>query len=107
MESFDLARMQPQDGAASHARCLGIEGEAYLCYAHYGELRNAYRPRYAVETARKSVTWRADVPAGKYQAVWHDPKTSRELARAEFNAPGALTTPEHSEDIALELRRLR
>ncbi|MFN0105847.1 MAG: cellulase family glycosylhydrolase [Bryobacteraceae bacterium] len=109
LEGFDLARMQPQDGAASHARCLGHAGEAYLCYAHYGELRNGYRPRYAVETARKSVAWRMQVPVGRYEAIWHDPKTGNPLGRGTFESTGAgpLQTPEHSEDIALELRRVR
>lgn len=105
-EKFDLAQMRPLDGVSSHARCLGIAGEAYLCYAHYGELRNGFRPRYAVETAKKTVAWRMQVPEGKYEAIWHDPKTGKELGRAAFDATGPLTTPEHSEDIVLELRRL-
>jgi uncharacterized iron-regulated membrane protein len=76
----------------------------YLCYAHYGELRNAYRPRYAVETAKKTVTWRMQAPDGRYLAVWLDPKTGKELGRAEWTAGAPLVTPENSEDIVLTLR---
>lgn len=105
----DLAALRPMEGVASHARCLGSEGEAYLCYAHYGEIRNQFRPRYAVETAKRSVTWRVQVPAGRYEAVWLDPKTGNTLGRDGFEStgPGPLRTPEHSEDIALELRRVK
>ena len=105
-DRLDLAKARPLDGVSSHARCLGAAGEFYLCYAHYGEKRNGFRPSYAVETARKTVAWRMQVPAGRYQAVWLDPKSGKELGRAEFDATGSLTTPEHTEDIALELRRL-
>jgi len=105
-ENFDLAAMRPIDGVSSHGRCLGAEGVAYLCYAHYGELRNAFRPRYAVETAKKTVTWRLQIPPGKYRAIWHDPKSGKELGRTEIEAGAPITTPEHTEDIALELRRL-
>lgn len=106
-ERQNLAAMRPAEGVVSHARCLGQEGVAYLCYVHYGELRNQFRPRYAVETAKKSVTWRAILPAGQYEAVWWEPKTGRELARAAVTSNGSteLKTPEHSEDLALELRR--
>jgi hypothetical protein len=105
MDRFDLAVLRPLEGVSSHARCLGQAGQVYLCYGHYGELRNGYRPRYAVETAKKTVAWRLQIPEGRYQAVWHDPKTGKELGRATIET-GAITTPEHTEDIALELRRL-
>lgn len=105
LEEVNLARAQPLDGASSHGRCLGQAGVEYLCYAHYGELRNAYRPRYAVETAKKTVTWRMQAPEGRYLAVWLDPKTGKELGRAEWTAGAPLVTPEHSEDIVLTLRR--
>ncbi len=103
----NLAAVRPAEGVVSHARCLGEEGKSYLCYAHYGELRPHFRPRYAVETAKKSVTWRASLPAGQYQAVWWEPRTGRELARGLVVSTGSaeLKTPEHTEDIALELRR--
>jgi uncharacterized iron-regulated membrane protein len=94
------------EGASSHGRCLGQAGVEYLCYAHYGELRNAYRPRYAVETAKKTVTWRMQAPEGRYLAVWLDPKTGKELGRTDWTAGAPLPTPEHSEDIVLTLRRV-
>ncbi len=106
MEKFNLAALRPMEAVTSHARCLGDSGKAYLCYAHYGELRNGFRPRYAVETAKKKVMWRLQVPDGKYEAIWLDPKTGIELGRATVESGGPLNTPEHSEDIALELRRL-
>ncbi|MBL8240679.1 MAG: cellulase family glycosylhydrolase [Bryobacterales bacterium] len=104
---LDLAVMAPAEGVASQGRCLGAStGTMYLCYAHYGELRNAYRPRYAVETSKKTVAWRMQLPEGRYEAIWWDPKTGKELGRGSWQAGTPLTTPEHSEDIALELRRL-
>jgi hypothetical protein len=105
-ERFDLTAMQPLEGVSSHGRCIGNAGTAYLCYAHYGEIRSGFRPRYAVETAKKTVAWRLQIPAGKYQAIWHDPKSGKELGRTTLDAGAAITTPEHSEDIVLELRRL-
>jgi hypothetical protein len=104
-----IVKMSPQPAAASHARCLGQEGELYLCYAHYGELRNGFRPRYAVETAKKIVEWRVQVPPGRYQAVWWDPKTGQSIGKSEFEMDWgmSLRTPEHAEDIALELIRTR
>jgi len=103
---LNLAAMRPQEGVLSHGRCLGTPGEQYLCYAHYGELRNGYRPKYAVETGKKTMTWRLQAPEGKYLAIWHDPKSGKELRRETIESRAPLTTPEHSEDIALELRRV-
>jgi hypothetical protein len=105
LDRVGFVKMRPQEGLSSHGRCLGEEGRAYLCYAHYGELRNAFRPRYAVETAKKTVTWRVQAPGGNYEAIWHDPKTGKELGRGEWQGGAPLTTPEHAEDIVLELRR--
>lgn len=106
MDRFDLAVMRPLEDVASHGRCLGEPGKSYLCYSHYGELRNGYRPRYAVETSKKTVAWRMQIPPGRYAATWLDPKTGKELGRAEYAGTGALTTPAHTEDIALELRQI-
>ena len=105
VNEFELEKMAPLEGVTSHARCLGEAGVAYLCYAHYGELRNSFRPRYAVETSKKTAQWRLQAPAGKYEAVWLDPKTGKELGRSVVDAAGPLPAPEHSEDIALTLRR--
>lgn len=108
-DRFDLPKFQPMTGVASHARCLGQDGETYLCYAHYGELRNNFRPKYAVDTSKKTVEWRIQAPPGKYQAIWHDPKTGRELGQSVFETypSSPLKTPEHGEDIVLEIRRMR
>ncbi len=103
-----LVKMSPQPAVASGARCLGQEGELYLCYGHYGELRNSHRPRYTVETTKKTVEWRIQVPPGQYQAEWWDPKSGQSLGKGTFTMDWgmSLKTPEHSEDIALELRRI-
>jgi hypothetical protein len=109
LDRTSIVKMSPQPSASSVGRCLGQEGELYLCYAHSGELRNGFRPRYAVETTKRTAEWRIQVPPGRYQAIWHDPKTGLEIGRGTFEMDWgmSLKTPEHSEDIALELRRLR
>lgn len=106
-EDVDFVKMRPLESVSSHGRCLGLAGEQYLCYAHYGELRSGYRPRYAVEASKKTATWRVQADEGRYEVVWMDPKSGKELGRAEWVAGTPLTTPEHSEDIALRLRRVR
>jgi hypothetical protein len=104
-----LVRMSPQPAVASGARCLGQEGEVYLCYGHSGELRNGFRPRYAIETTRRTAEWRVQVTPGRYSAAWWDPKTGQEMSRAVFEMDWgmSLRVPEHSEDIVLELTRLK
>lgn len=106
-DGLPLGKMKPMESISSQGRCLGDLGETYLCYAHYGELRNGYRPRYAVEASRKKIAWRVSVPEGRYEAVWMEPKTGKELGRSVVDVAAGLETPEHSEDIALVLRRVR
>lgn len=109
LDRSSIVKMSPQPGVSSEGRCLGEEGELYLCYSHTGELRNGYRPRYAVETARRTVEWRVQVPPGRYRAVWWDPKTGNEVSRSTFEMDWgmSLRTPEYSEDVALELIRMK
>ncbi len=104
-----LVRMSPQPAAVSAARCLGEPGVEYLCYAHHGELRNDHRPRYTVAVGKRMAEWRIQLPPGEYSATWWDPKTGAELGRATVTMDwtAALRTPEYSEDLALELRRVR
>lgn len=104
---LNLATMRPLDSVTSHGRCLGEAGKTYLCYAHYGELRNGFRPRYAVDTTKKSTAWRVQLPAGRYEATWHDTKAGKVILRSTVTAGEAVQTPEHTEDIAVVFRRLR
>lgn len=105
-DTLPLVRLRPQEAMSSQARCLGDPGQVYLCYSHYGELRSGYRPGYSVATGKRTMTWRVQAPAGRYEAIWHDPANRKVLARAPWTSGQPLETPPHAEDIALELRRL-
>jgi hypothetical protein len=54
------------------------------------------------------VTLKLDLPAGKYQMHWIDPKTGRTLGRNRFDHAGgvkAMVSPAFTEDIALKVTR--
>ncbi|HEY7119599.1 MAG TPA: putative collagen-binding domain-containing protein, partial [Tepidisphaeraceae bacterium] len=71
-------------------RVLGQEGKAYALYLHGGT----------------SAELKLDLPAGKYQAEWIDPRTG-EVGKSEAIEHGGgertFTSPDYTQDIALRI----
>ncbi|MBL8235011.1 MAG: hypothetical protein JNL98_41300, partial [Bryobacterales bacterium] len=82
-------------------------GKQYALYLHHGKVMADYRPRYVVRTNRQTATLSLQLPAGSYVARWWNPRSGRVEATENFLHQGSgkqLTSPQYSEDIALELK---
>lgn len=95
---FDFLRMQPDEsviavrGAAEGAKAwaLAEPGEQYAAYVRGGS----------------GLVLRLDLPAGRYQTTWIDPRDGRELKAETITAASGATeleAPDFAEDVALKL----
>lgn len=99
IEGFEFVKMKPMHEVVRTARtdkfrayCLAEAGRAYAVYAH-GERRDAIA---------------LDLPAGRYEAKWIDPRTGEELGGESIDHGGgerAINTPRYEVDIALRVVR--
>jgi len=112
--SFDFVKMRPDKsfivgGVPSGVFCRGISqpGEQYALYLHHstGGRKEDY---YTVTPGKYLEKLVLELPAGKYRADWVDPASGTEVGTESFTHRGGtrtLTTPKHSVDIALRIRR--
>jgi hypothetical protein len=115
MDRFEFIRMAPHDElisagvpAESSARMLAETGRAYALYLHHGKVMRGYRPGYAVKTSRQQTNVGLNLPAGSFVVRWLHPSSGKTEPEAQMEHAGGifwLTTPEYSEDIAVELKR--
>ena len=111
---FDFVRMHPDttliaSGVPADATVtvLGEAGKQYAIYLHHGKVMPDHRPRYVVRSSRQSVTLTLQLPQGNYTARWWNPRTGTIDATENFSHTGSgkqLTSPQYSEDIALDIR---
>ncbi len=96
LHRFDFVRMKP-DGSVIHggvpqgasARALVGPGKAYALYLHPGDGWSVLN---------------LDLPAGRYDAEWLDPRTGRRVKSERFRHDGgvrSLAVPKFTEDAAL------
>ncbi len=101
IEGFDFVRMAPDSKVIARAvpettsvRALGEPGKAYAIYAHGGT----------------KVELMLDLPAGRYDADWLNPRTGKVEKSQQLTSGGSrvnLTSPPYTEDIALRIRRVQ
>jgi len=115
MYGFDFLKMRPEMSfvvnkipAGVHVRSISQSGQQYALYLHHGQggTGGAYKvvPGSFVEELELSL------PAGKYKADWVDPASGSEVGSETCNHAGGnrtFTTPRHSVDIALRMKRVQ
>jgi hypothetical protein len=99
IEGFDFLKMAPHDEVVTGgvpegavARCLAEPGKQYALY-----LKGGTQAELAL-----------DVPKGRYQAEWLNPRTGKVEDTQTLRHPGGTLTlgsPGYAEDVALSLRR--
>jgi hypothetical protein len=112
IESFDLTKMRPGrgfvvSGIPEGAWCRGMSqpGQQYALYHHHSKLKPYV---YKVVPGDYSERLVLELPAGSYVAEWVDPSTGSVLGTEKFAHPGGqhtASTPKHSVDMALRIKR--
>ena len=114
MYSFDFLKMRPdrtfvRGGVALgvYARGMSQPGKQYAYYHHHSTFgRNT--ASYKVTPGSYQEHMVLHLPAGSYQADWIDAANGSVISSEKFSHQGgdrALTTPVHSVDIALRIKR--
>jgi hypothetical protein len=113
--SFDFIKMHPDtnfvvSGIPGGTYCRGISqpGEQYALYHHHSVLGDS-KSYYVVTPGKYAETLVLDLPGGTYQADWIDPASGSVVGSLRFTHQGGdkdLTTPEHTVDIALRIKRI-
>jgi hypothetical protein len=112
-DGLEFVRMAPAavaDLEGAPARALAESGRAYAIYVHHGREVKGAKPRYQVDAAAREVRVSVELPAGTYRGEWVNTTTGGVEKAESFAHQGGrreLTTPRHTEDIALRLRRGR
>ncbi len=101
IEGFNFVKMTPDAKAiarvvpeATSARTLSEPGQAYAIYLHGGT----------------KVELTLNLPAGRYQAEWLNPRTGKVESSQEIQSHGSrveVASPRYEEDVALRIRRIR
>ena len=111
--SFNFLKMHQDKtfivgGVPAGAHCRGISepGQQYALYLHHSTDSN--EPAYRVTPGRYSEKLVLHLPAGSYKADWVAPATGSVVSTGTFMHQGGnrtFTTPKHSIDIALRIKR--
>jgi hypothetical protein len=114
MYSFDFLKMRPDRTFVRggvplgvYARGMSEPGKQYSYYHHHSTFgRNT--ASYKVTPGNYQENLLLSLPAGSYQADWVDAATGAVISSEKFNHEGGnhtLTTPVHSVDVALRVKR--
>jgi hypothetical protein len=113
MYSFDFLKMSPDKSlvvsgirSGGHLRSISQPGQQYALYLHHGQggTKSAYKVvpgSYVEELVLK-------LPPGTYKTDWVDPASGKKSGSETFEHSGGnrtFTTPRHSVDVALRIRR--
>jgi hypothetical protein len=113
MYSFDFLKMTPDKSlvvsgipSGGHLRSISQPGQQYALYLHHGQggTKSAYKVvpgSYVEELVLK-------LPPGTYKTDWVDPASGKKSGSETFEHSGGnrtFTTPRHSVDVALRIRR--
>jgi hypothetical protein len=91
--------------AGVYYRGISERGEQYALYHHHSKLKEYV---YEVVPAIYEERLVLDLPAGTYRADWIEPSTGAVLGTETFKHPNgqrSFSTPKHSVDLALRIRR--
>lgn len=105
LSRFQFIKMKPD--ATQPVRTLSEPGKQYAVYIHHGKIMSDHRPRYLVESKRQTTNFTLNLTPGTYTAQWWDPKKGpigQPESFTQTTATRQFTTPQYTEDIALELR---
>jgi hypothetical protein len=113
IHSFDFLKMHPEisyvvNGIPPGAYCRGMseEGKQYALYHHHSTGGNG--SMYTVTPGDYTENLVLNLPAGTYRADWVDPASGSVVGTDTFTHQGGnrtFTTPAHSVDIALRVKR--
>lgn len=115
LQRLDFVHTSPEAGvvtavnpAGTPVRVLADPGRNYGVYVYHAEQKEKgeERGKYVISGGEQRVTLTLDLPAGKYTALWIDPKTGGERGKEKFAHAGGervLKSPAHTEDIALHI----
>jgi hypothetical protein len=112
IEGFDFLKMRPDRKfvvsgmpAGAYFRGISERGRQYALYHHHSKLKPYV---YQVVPGAYEEHLILDLPAGTYQADWLEPATGAVLGTETLTHSGGelpISTPKHSVDIALRIRR--
>jgi len=115
MYSFDFLKMSPQPtfvlgGIPAGTYCRGISetGKQYALYHHHSKIKSDNTSSYEAIPGSYEEDLELELPGGKYKADWVDPASGTVLGSETFTHQGGnriFTTPTHSVDIALRIKR--
>jgi hypothetical protein len=115
MYGFDFLKMRPDRNfvvsgtpAGAHLRSMSQIGQQYALYLHHGQGGTGSVYKVVPGTFVEKIA--LDLPAGSYKADWVDPASGSIVGSETCNHAGGnrnFTTPGHSVDIALRIKRLR
>lgn len=114
-ESLDVAELRPAQGLiqlkpsdAAHLCGLAAPGKAYVAYLYRAGVQPGNKPRFEIDRKAGKSKVALELPAGKYQALWLEPKTGavlRETRFAQKDRTRFLSSPVYSEDVVLKILR--
>lgn len=117
LERLDFVHMAPAAGvitgvvpAGCSARVLAGAGKTYAVYLHHGRVVKQAKPRYQVDGASRAAKLTLDLPNGRYEVSWLDPKTGKWSGRHKVTHAGGgctLESPVYTEDVALLVRAIK
>jgi len=113
MYSFEFLKMSPDKSvvtsavpAGVHLRSISQSGQQYALYLHHGQ--GGTKSAYKVVPGSYVEELVLNLPDGTYQADWLDPASGSKLGNEDFAHAGGnrrFTTPRHSVDVALRIKR--
>lgn len=115
LNGIDFVHMAPAAGVitggvpeGATARALAQPGKAYAVYLHHGRVVKDAKPRYQVDANSRTAKLVLELPKGRYDVRWVDPKSGRATERKITHAGGGFTaeSPAYTEDLALLVRSL-
>ncbi|MBL8173632.1 MAG: hypothetical protein JNK48_03125 [Bryobacterales bacterium] len=104
LSRFQFLKMKPDP--AQPVRTLSEPGKQYAVYLHHGKVMADHRPRYLVETKRRTTDFTLTLPPGAYTMQWWNPKTGpvgQPETFTQTTGTKQFTTPQYTEDIALAI----
>jgi hypothetical protein len=110
---IDFVRMAPAPGVVTandeglSARALAQAGKTYVVYAHRGRVVKGAKPSYQVDAASRAAKLTLELPKGRYELEWLNPKSgawSGRTAVTHAGGPLAVESSVFTEDVALLVR---
>jgi hypothetical protein len=111
-DEMPFVRMQPSSSVVkggvpygATARALAEAGRVYAVYVHHGRPVKDGKPKYQVDASPQKIRLELDLPPGRYEVTWFDPKGAAGARDTLRHAGGValIASPEYTEDVAVRL----